>query len=148
MVRDKAPSPQQGGEPRKTLVCVTNQFECQRIIRCGRVIGEMTHTQLEVLSIISPDRVQNPQALQFLYDVSRENGATMTVASAENPAKAIISYIKQNRVSNMLSGVPNDENSILYRIWNKFTHVNFFTVAPDGAIQEVTRVRRSERVAG
>lgn len=136
-------SAQQNTVMRKTLVCVTNQFECQRIIRSGRVIADITHTELVVMSVTSPEYVQNPQALQYLYDVSKENGATMTVTYSENPAKIIGSYIKGNRVVNMLSGMPSDGSSILYRIWNKFNHVNFFAVTEQGEVREVGRAERS-----
>ncbi len=127
---------------RKTLVCVTNQFECQRIIRAGRAIADLTKTHLTVLSVSSPEYTQNPQALQYLFDVSKENDAMMTVTYSENPTKTIINFIKENKVVNVLTGMPSSDDSVLYKVWNKFTHVTFFTVTPEGEIREVTKSTR------
>lgn len=129
---------------RKTLVCVTDQFSCERIIQAGRVIANITHTELAVLNIASPGHLQNPEALQFLFDVSRENEADMTVLYSENFAKTMTQFIKNNRVVHLLTGMPGSEDSILYRIWNKFSHLNCFTVSPEG---DVRRVDPSEKIA-
>lgn len=122
---------------RKTLVCVTDQFSCERIIQAGRTIADISHTQLVVLSVADSTHPQNPEALQFLYDVSRQNGANMTVLYSDNFAKTLIGYIKGERVVNLLTGMPGAPDSPLYRIWDKFSRIRFFAVTPEGAVRSV-----------
>lgn len=122
---------------RKTLVCVTDQFSCERIIQAGRTIADITHTELVVLSVADSAHPQNPKALQFLYDVSRKNGANMTVLYSDNFTKTLISYIKSEWVVNLLTGMPGSEDSPLYRVWDRFKNIRSFAVTPEGSIRPV-----------
>lgn len=61
-------------ERRVTVVCVTNQFQCDRIIKAGRVMADLSNTALNVISVANPGRDQDPAALQHLFDVTKENG--------------------------------------------------------------------------
>jgi len=71
MDQNKRPVGIEADIERKTLVCVTNQFECQRIIKAGKVIADLTGTVPMVLSVTSPEYGQNPQALQYRWGQSR-----------------------------------------------------------------------------
>ena len=126
------------GNPAATIVLVTNQFQCERIIRAGRVIANISKTELMVFNVENPEFEPNPQAIEFLYQVSLENGAVMNVSYADNPEKAIISFIKNNRAQNVLTGMPRSQNSLLHRVWKKFSHIRFFVVDENGTAQEVT----------
>ncbi len=126
--------------PRITMVCVTNQFSCERIIKAGRVIADLTNTQLNIISISAAKYPPNPLAMEHLYRISRENGGVMQVEYAEDPFKALISYIKSNKISNVITGVPQDEDSVLYQLWGKFTHLTFFTVDDQGQLQEARSI--------
>lgn len=128
------------GLPRpKTLVCVTDQRDCDRIIKAGRRLSQLTDSELLVLNIALPNQPQDPQSVEYLFSVSKENDAEMTVLFANDVAKAIIQYIKSNKISFMLTGVPAQGDSITTRIWSKFTHVTFFVVEYDGNLREVAR---------
>ena len=124
-------------ERRVTVVCVTNQFQCDRIIKAGRVMADLSNTALNVISVAD----QDPAALQHLFDVTKENGGSMSILYELDPAKAIIRYLKENKTSYVLTGMPENENSILYQIWEKFTHITFLTVTPEGELQEAGRAR-------
>ena len=128
-------------ERRVTVVCVTNQFQCDRIIKAGRVMADLSNTALNVISVANPGRDQDPAALQHLFDVTKENGGSMSILYELDPAKAIIRYLKENKTSYVLTGMPENENSILYQIWEKFTHITFLTVTPEGELQEAGRAR-------
>ena len=52
----------------------------------------------------------------------------MTVEFSDNPQSAITHFIRNNRVINAITGMPNDENSILVRMWKTLRNVTFFTV--------------------
>jgi len=115
--------------PEKTIVLVTNQFNCERIIRAGRRIADISKTDLLVLNVQDSHYKPNPQALQHLFNVSKENGAIMQVSYSKNPEKAIIPFIKKYKAQNVLTGMPSSKGSVLQKLWNKFMHIRFFVVA-------------------
>ena len=65
---------------RQTLVLVTDQFQCERIIKAGRAIAGITHTQLRVFHICAEGRTSDPAALQYLYNSAKENGSVLEIA--------------------------------------------------------------------
>ncbi len=123
-------------EERMTLVCVTNQFKCERIIKAGRVIADLTKTELGIISVVNSQYPQNPEALDYLYKISKENRGTMNITYSDAPARAISRFIKENKVSNVMTGVPTTENSVIYKLWDRFKEINFFTVEEDGEIKD------------
>lgn len=120
-----------------TVVLVTDQFRCERLIRGGRAIADLTDTELCVLNIQSTSVPTNPQAIQYLFDVSAQSKATMQLLYSDNALKAITQYIKENKVSCVITGMPGSADSVLYKLWNKFLRVHFFTVTEEGKLDEV-----------
>lgn len=126
-----------GGSSPKTIVLVTNQFQCERIIHCGKALADATRTELIVFSVQSSRFPQNPLALEHLYNVSKQNGAVMSISYGDDAMKQIVGFIKHNNTRHVFTGMPEGKNSILYKIWAKFTHVRFFTVDAQGNTAEV-----------
>lgn len=129
----------------KTVVCVTDQCCCDRIIRAGRQLADISDTELSVINIASPTRAQDPQSIEYLFSVSRQNGAEMNVLYEANVARAIIRYIKENKVAYLLTGIPGEGDTIVSRIWSKFTHVTFFVVETNGELREIFHPARAAR---
>lgn len=121
----------------RTAVLVTNQFQCERLIKAGRVVADITRTDLLVLNVQGNEYPPNPQAMQHLFNISSQNNALMNVIYSDNPYKTIVRYIKNNKTINVITGKPSAENSIAHEIWRKFNHIKFFTVAEDGSLEEV-----------
>lgn len=132
----------------KTVVCVTDQRNCDRIIRAGRVLADFTDTELAVINCASPSQQQDPGSIEYLFEVSRSNGAEMSVFYQQDSARAIIRYIKEHKVANVLTGLPGDENSVLYRLWERFSHVQFYVVDAGGRLQPAQRVRGCTAAVG
>ncbi len=120
-----------------TVVCVTDQFACERIICAGRKVADITKTPLTVITVADTHRQPDPQALQHLFNVSKDNDAEMNMFCSDEPAKRIITFIKENKVANVLTGIPQNSNSVLFRMYRTFTHIKFFTVDIDGTVSEV-----------
>lgn len=133
-------------EARKTLVCVTNQFECERIIKAGRIISDITHTSLETISVVNSAYPSNPEAIEYLYKITKEYKGIMNVEYSDTPLKTITKYIKQNKISNVLTGVPTSKDSIMFKLRKKFMDINFFIVEADGEIKEATDSCLSENI--
>jgi K+-sensing histidine kinase KdpD len=129
----------------KTVVCVTDQRRCDRIIRAGRALADITQTQLAVINVAQTSQKQDPDSIEYLFSVSNENGAEMAVIFEEDSAKAIFHYIKENKVSCVLTGVPGEGDSVVWRIWSRFTHIRFFVGEEDGEVREVAQPMRAAR---
>lgn len=123
---------------KSTAVLVTNQFQCERLIQAGRTVADISKTDLIVLNVQSNEYPANPEAIQYLFNVSTQNDALMNVMYAEDTFKTIVQYIKDNKTAYVVTGMPQTKNSILHRIWKKFSHVTFFTVDEKGNLHEVT----------
>ena len=123
----------------KTLVCVTDQMKCDRIINSGRKLADITSTDLIVITVSRNDCIQDPQSMEYLFSVAQKNNAEMNVLFSNDISKAIIKFIKENKISNVLTGIPSPNNSITPKLWKKFTHLTFFVVEEDGSLQEVTQ---------
>lgn len=120
-----------------TLVLVTDQFACERIIKSARVIADLSQTELAVLSVVRTGAETNPAALEHLFGVAKEYSARMTVSFSDSPQSAIVHFIRENRVVNAITGIPENENSILVRMWKTLLNVSFFTVTEKGELHEV-----------
>ena len=120
-----------------TAVLVTDQFHCERLIRAGRVVADITSTELFILNIQSTEHPANPEAIQHLFNISAQNKGAMQLLYSDNAFKTISQYIKDNKVSCVISGVPAGNNSILHRVWSRFPQVHFFTVNEEGKLNEV-----------
>ena len=122
---------------RHTVVCLTNQFHCERLIRAGRLIAELSKTSLLVINDSSPDLSENDaKALEYLFQVSKENGAEMTVLYSDEPMRQLTKFIKESKAVNVVTGMDAQQNSPLTDLWRKFTSAHFFTVMEDGSFSE------------
>ena len=81
------------------LVCVTVQKECERLILAGKRLADSGGLPLRVLHVAEPGDapLSSPdaqEALNCLYALSRDNGATMTVLYSADVRAAIVRYAR------------------------------------------------------
>ena len=111
---------------RNTIVCVTNQLSCERLIRAGKLIADLSKTGLLVINVSSSDlSEQDAKALEYLFTVSKDNGAEMTVLYGDEPMLKLTQLIKENRAGQRKSPLPE--------LWRQFQNTQFFTVTEDGS---------------
>lgn len=120
-----------------TAVLVTDQFRCERLIRCGRLAADITRSDLYVINLQSSDVPSNPEAIQHLFDVTTQHGGIMQLLYSDHAFRTISDYIKENKISCVVSGTPGSANSILHQLWGNFPRVHFFTVNENGKMEEV-----------
>lgn len=128
----------------KTVVLVTNQFQCERLIKAGRSFADVSHTELLVLNVQSNEYPPNPEAIQHLFNISSNNNATMNVMYSNNPLKTIVKYIKNNKTISVVTGKPSTDNSIVHQLCRKCPHIRFITVSENN---EVETMRRQDVIA-
>ncbi len=131
-----------------TLALVTDQFACERIIKSARLIADLSKTDLIVLSVMRTGAKTNPAALEHLFSTAKEYNARMTVEFSDNPQSTIVHLIHSNHVINTVTGIPNNENSILVRLWENLQNITFFTVTERGELHEVIDRRYYQETAG
>lgn len=120
-----------------TVVLVTDQFACERIIKASRLVADLNHTNLVVLSVMRNGAETNPAALEHLFGVAKEYGAQMTLEFSDSVESTIVHFTRENRVVCAVTGIPENEHSILVRLWQRLTNVAFYTVSSKGALREV-----------
>lgn len=92
------------------LVLVTMQRACARLIRCGVDLSLQQHCPLHVLHIVSVDAAEKPEqtidsrVLDYLYALSCEAGAYMTVLRAEVALTAIAKFAEQQGSKQIVMG--------------------------------------------
>ena len=135
----KRTTSERSGEDRKaTVACVTDQFQCERIIRAGRSIANLTDTSLLVINLSPIDSTaQSGEAIEHLFRISQQNDAEMSVFYSEKTLKVLTTFIKKNHAVNVVTGMPQQQNSVLSKMWSKLGGVSFFTVDASGEFVHV-----------
>lgn len=89
-----------------TLVCVTAQYSCERLIREGRKIANLTDTKLYVINIQQKDAWGNKfsKELEHLFLVSKKLDAQMITFFSDHPIEIINDCIVRSNVKNIVLG--------------------------------------------
>ena len=125
------------------LVLVTDQQSCDRLIYAGRQLADQNRCTLEVLNIARFGAEPDPQAIEHLYQTSREANARMTVRYSEEPERSLTQTLTEQLPRIVVTGMPGGGSDLLPRLWTRFEYLTFYTVDPDGCVQEVTAVDRA-----
>ena len=99
----------------RVLACVTVQRSCKKMIVEGAKLARDMGGELVVLHVAQ--RGQNMlgydvegDALEYLYGISSEYGAEMTVLRADDVVDAITQFVKKRDISVVLTGAPNKQS--------------------------------------
>lgn len=117
---------------RRVMVCVTRQKTCERLIKIGRklVNGE---GKLTVVHVIKSEAnvLGNPdegEALEYLFQVSKQAGADMTVLRSEDILNTLLDYAKENHITEIVMGEspdPGSANSIIRNMEQMLPDIKF-----------------------
>ena len=128
------------------VVCVTDQYDCSRLIKAGRKIADEKGLSLHVLSV-SPVKTmvkERCEELEFLREVSHESHAEMTVYYHDEPALVAASFIKKVRAQIVVTGMPGVEsNGFITFLRYIFPDVIISMVSPAGEIFNMIKSKRS-----
>ena len=96
-------------QPVRTVVCVTGQRNCERLIREGALHG--SGDDLLILHVAHPGQAlmgfpTDPGALEYLYEIAREYRAEMRVIRAEDVVETIASVAEENLAGCVVMGAP------------------------------------------
>ncbi|MCF6460621.1 universal stress protein [Clostridium sp. Cult3] len=93
------------------MVCVTQQKTCERLILNGYKLAEATKGKLYVIHVVNEkekflDNVDDGEALEYLFGVSKKVGADLTVLRSKDITKAMIDFAKDNQITHIVMGTP------------------------------------------
>lgn len=123
----------------KTITFITNQYRCDRIIRAGRALADETDTELTVVGVLDSENKLDPQAIDYLFNLSKANNATMQLVFAEDKLEVMNKMAGQYACQFIVTGMPSSNQSVLYQLWKKHGEKNFFTVDTTGQLVEVAK---------
>lgn len=129
--------------PSGVMVLVTDQFHCRRLITAGRQLADRTGVPLEVVNVTAPGAEHNPEAMEFLFQASRENNASMTIHYSAHPEHFLGELIRERCPTAVVTGLPGTGSTLLQRLWMRFEETPFYLVDHDGSLHPVTIADRT-----
>lgn len=95
----------------RVLVCVTVQRNCERLIRVGAELAGGTEGSLSVVHVARTGQrflgsEDEAAALEYLFQVSRENGADMTLLHSDDVGASIVAMAKKCGAEVIVLGAP------------------------------------------
>ncbi len=92
------------------LVCVTSQYDCDRLINAGFEIAVDKGCDLHVLCVHTP--ISNvaflSDEIEYLYQTSKNLGADMTIAFNDNAPLTTADFAKKINARVVVTGMPDN----------------------------------------
>lgn len=91
------------------LVCVTGQYDCDRLIRAGHLYAAERGWELHVLCIHTPmnDLSLFSDEIEHLYRTAKELNADMTVAFNRNAPRCAADFARKINARRLVTGIPD-----------------------------------------
>ncbi|MEG0456529.1 MAG: hypothetical protein RR549_00150 [Oscillospiraceae bacterium] len=117
---------------KSTIVFVTNQKRCVNLIEIGKKIAEKSETKL-IVANISPTKLSadGAMALDYLFNQTTSSGGEMQIIYSNDFFNEMKSFVKKFNGLHIVTGRPENENSIVYRIQRELSEQIFYTVDPE-----------------
>lgn len=117
------------------LACVTVQKSCEKMIVEGAKLARDMQGALTVLHVApqGADMLGYPlegDAMEYLYKISSEHGAVMTVMRSGDVVETIAQFVRKNGVNVVLMGAPSRKGgrNIMLELQLRLPDVMFQTV--------------------
>ncbi|WP_236932706.1 adenine nucleotide alpha hydrolase family protein [Geosporobacter ferrireducens] len=114
-------------QKRTVLVCVTDQKNCERLIKAGHMLAKSQDMELKVLSVQSRCKLKKIEQapLEYLFNVCKSLDAEMKVYWSDNVNNVVHNYILSNRVAELVVGVPEKmmQGNFVYDVHQAFPDI-------------------------
>ncbi|WP_273226478.1 hypothetical protein [Geosporobacter ferrireducens] len=114
-------------QKRTVLVCVTDQKNCERLIKAGYMLAKSQDMELKVLSVQSRCKLKKIEQapLEYLFNVCKSLDAEMKVYWSDNVNNVVHNYILSNRVAELVVGVPEKmmQGNFVYDVHQAFPDI-------------------------
>lgn len=93
----------------KVMVCVTRQKTCERLIKVGQKSAQEFGGELSVVHVVRQGEnfLGNPkegEAIEYLFQISKDAGADMTVLRSENVVESLVEFATKNMITQIILG--------------------------------------------
>lgn len=118
------------------MVCVTQQKTCERLIKKGDMLKNKVKGELFVIHVAKEGtnflgNSKDSDAIEYLYDISKEAGADMTVIRSNDIVETLASFSKTKGIGHAILGeAPTDgqERGIIYMLQSRLPEVEFYII--------------------
>ena len=92
------------------LVCVTGQYDCDRLIEAGFEQAEASGCELRVLCVHTPSRdlTSFSEEVEYLYRTAKGLGADMTVMFSDNAPRRAADFAQTLNAKHLITGIPDN----------------------------------------
>lgn len=102
-------------EIKNILVCVTQQKNCERLIKKAHEIVNEHNGTLYVINVVKNDlnfldSAKESEALEYLFSISKSIGANLAVLKSDDIEGAIAQYADENNINCIILGKSPTEN--------------------------------------
>ncbi len=117
------------------LVCVTGQYDCDRLIEAGFEHAAEFGMDLHVFCVHTPtnDLTYFSDEVEYLYRTAKSLGADMTVAFSDNAPKCTADFAHKINAKHLVTGIPDDRpNGFVLTLHEHLPRLEITTVTKDG----------------
>ena len=117
------------------LVCVTGQYDCDRLIEAGFEQAVELGCELHVLCVHKPkaDLSYIADEIEYLYRTAKDLGADMTIAFSDNAPGCAADFARKINAKRMITGMPdNRPNGFVLTVHELLPRMRITTVTEEG----------------
>ena len=117
------------------LVCVTGQYDCDRLIEAGFEQAAERDWDLHVLCVHTPsnDLTSFSEEVEYLYRTAKSLGADMTVMFNRSAPRCTADFAHKINAKHLITGVPdNRPNGFVLTLHELLPRMQITTVTKDG----------------
>ena len=108
---------------KKILVCITPQANGKRLIKKASEIANSVDGELHILHVEKGNNIflteESPKLLEELYALGSELGGILHGLCGEDIPKTILNFIKKEKISHVVLGMPPDDLKIKSEVINE-----------------------------
>lgn len=96
-------------EKPSVLVCVTGQYDCDRLIEAGFDRAVELGCDLHVFCVHTPtnDLSYFSEEIEFLYRTAKSLGADMTITFSDNAPRCTADFARRINAKHLITGMPD-----------------------------------------
>ena len=117
------------------LVCVTGQYDCDRLIEAGFEQAVELGWELHVFCVHTPtnDLTYFSDEVEYLYRTAKDLGADMTIAFSDNAPKCTADFAHKINAKHLVTGMPdNQPNGFVLTLHELLPRLQITTVTKEG----------------
>ncbi len=93
----------------RVMVCVTQQKSCERLIDEGKKLAFRQNDELFVVHAVKENwkyfgELKETDALDYLFEVSKKRGASLTVLKVKDIEKALSDFAREHQIDSIVMG--------------------------------------------